>query len=217
MLMPFLDDRGVRRQADVSGLRIRPAAAADRAAVADLLRGLSAESAYRRFQTGLGPDPGARILDALLPECHQGGAVLAHVGRSLVGHGMWRRAGAATVAEIALVVADAHQGKGIGTALAAALLDDTVARGVEQIEVFTSASNRAVLRMLTRYAPDAAREHDGSTVTYRFPAAPGITTARSPEEDDRTSLALTGARRRRPRTPRAHLVTSPPSAQQETT
>src|SRR6478736_7839586 len=94
--------------------RIRPAVPADRAGVAGLLRGLSAESAYRRFQTALGPEPGAAILDALLPEDLQGGAVLAHVGGSLVGHGVWRRAGATPVAEIGVIVADAHQGRGIG-------------------------------------------------------------------------------------------------------
>lgn len=153
----------------MNGLRIRTAVPADRDGVADLLRGLSAESSFRRFQTGLGPDPGAVILDALLPEDLQGGAVLAYVGRSLVGHGVWRRAGARPVSEIGLVVADAHQGRGIGTALATVLLDDLAARGVERVEVFTSATNRAVVRMVTRYAPGAVRDCDGATVTYRFP------------------------------------------------
>jgi GNAT superfamily N-acetyltransferase len=159
----------------MSAPRIRHAVPADRASVADLLRGLSAESTYRRFQTGLGPDPGAAILDALLPEGLEGRAVLAHVGPSLVGHGVWRRAGATPVAEIGLVVADAHQGQGIGTALAEALLDDVAARGVERIEVFASATNQAVIRMVTRHAPDAMLELDGATVTYRFPTKVHVT------------------------------------------
>ena len=153
----------------MSRLRIRPAVPADRAGVADLLRGLSAESAYRRFQTGLGPEPGAAILDALLPEDLQGYSVLAHVGRSLVGHGVWRRARATYEAEVALVVADAHQGQGIGTALGEALLTDLATRGVQRVEVFADATNRAVIRMVARHAPDAACERDGDTVTYRFP------------------------------------------------
>jgi acetyltransferase len=159
----------------MSAPRIRHAVPADRASVADLLRGLSAESAYRRFQTGLGPDPGAAILDALLPEGLEGRAVVAHVGPSLVGHGVWRRAGATPVAEIGLVVADAHQGQGIGTALAEALLDDVAARGLERIEVFASATNQAVIRMVTRHAPDATLELDGATVTYRFPTEVNVT------------------------------------------
>lgn len=157
----------------MSRLRIRPAGPADRAGVAGLLRGLSAESAYRRFQTALPPEPGAAILDALLPEDLQGGAVLAHDGGSLVGHGVWRRAGTTPVAEIGLIVADTHQGRGIGTALARALLADLAARGVERVEVFASATNRAVVAMVTRHAPDADREREGATVTYRFPARAG--------------------------------------------
>jgi GNAT superfamily N-acetyltransferase len=157
----------------VSRLRIRPAVGLDRADVAHLLRGLSAESAYRRFQTGLGPEPAAGILDALLPEGLQGGALLAHVERSLVGHGVWRRVGATPVAEIGLVVADAHQGQGIGTGLAHALIADLAGRGVERVEVFASATNRAVSAMVHRHAPDAAHERDGSTVTYHFPARVG--------------------------------------------
>jgi len=159
----------------MSRLRIRPAVPADRAGLADLLRGLSAESAYRRFQTGLGPDPSAAILDALLPEDLQGNAVLAHVGRSLVGHGVWRRAGAPDEAEVALVVTDAHQGQGIGTALCEALLTDLAARGIKRVEVFADATNRAVIRMVTRHAPDAACELDGATVTYRFPPTMSLT------------------------------------------
>jgi acetyltransferase len=175
MLTPVVSDGdqggalNLRTTPAVRGLRIRTAVAADRASVADLLRGLSAESAYHRFQTGLGPDPRAAILDALLPDEQQGGAVLAHVERRLVGHGVWRHLGATPVAEIALVVADLHQKTGIGTALAAALLDDLATRGVQRVEVYTSACNRAVIRMVTRYAPGAARDHDGTTVTYRFP------------------------------------------------
>jgi GNAT superfamily N-acetyltransferase len=161
--------------ADVTGLRIRAAEPADRSGVAALLRGLSPESTYRRFQTGLGPDPRAVLLDALLPEDLQGSAVVAHLGRPLVGHGVWRRVGATSVAEIGLIVADAYQGQGLGTALAAALLDDLAARGLDTVEVFTSASHQAVIRMVTRFAPNAARERDGATVTYRFRATVSAT------------------------------------------
>ena len=84
---------------------------------------------------------------------------------------MWVRVGAAPVAEIALVVADSHQGQGIGTALADALIADLAARGIERVEVFASATNEAVARMVARQAPDAVRERDGATVTYAFATA----------------------------------------------
>lgn len=153
----------------MSGLRLRRAVPADRQALAGLLCGLSSDSAYRRFQAALGPAPRASVLDALLPEAPRGGSMLAYVGPELVGHGVWRRAGNALVAEIGLVVADAHQGQAVGTALAEALIADLAAQGVERIEVFATATNEAVARMVARRAPDAGRERDGATVTYTFP------------------------------------------------
>ena len=156
----------------MTGLRLRPAGPDDRAALAGLLCGLSAESAYRRFQTGLGPRPRPSVLDALLPSGPCGGAVLAYAGAALVGHGVWRRVGGQPVAEIGLVVADAHQGRGVGTALAEALIADVTAHGIERVEVFATATNEPVARMVARRAPDAVRERDGATVTYEFLVQP---------------------------------------------
>jgi acetyltransferase len=157
----------------VSRLRIRPAGGRAHARGAALLRELSEESAYRRFQTGIGREPAQALVDALLPDGLRGAAVLGFLGGRLVAHGLWVRVGAAPAAEIALLVADAQQGQGIGTEIAAALIADLAARGVEQIEVFASATNEAVIRMVARQAPGAVRERDGATVTYSFPTPAG--------------------------------------------
>ena len=156
-----------------TALRIRPAGPDDHDRLAGLLRELSEESAYRRFQTGIGREPAPSLVAALLPGGLRGGAVLGFLGTRLVAHGVWVRVGAAPVAEIALLVADAQQGQGIGTKIAAALVADLAARGVEQVEVFASATNEAVVRMVARQAPDAVRERDGATVTYSFPTPGG--------------------------------------------
>jgi GNAT superfamily N-acetyltransferase len=157
----------------MSRLRIRAAGPRDHDLLAGLLRELSAESAYRRFQVGLGPEPAPALVDALLPDGLRGAAVLGFVGERLVAHGLWVRVGASNAAEIALVVADAHQGKGLGTQMAAVLMLDLAVRGVERVEVFASATNDAVTRMVARQAPDAVRERDGATVTYSFPTRGG--------------------------------------------
>jgi ribosomal protein S18 acetylase RimI-like enzyme len=145
----------------------------DRACVAALLRALSPDSAYRRFQTALGPDPSPRMLDALLPAGPQGGAVLALAGPWVVGHGVWQRAAQESVAEIGVVVADSQQRRGIGSALADALLADLALRGMTEVEVYATATNEAVSRMVAASAPAALRERDGGTVTYRFDVRPG--------------------------------------------
>ena len=98
------------------------------------------------------------------------GALLGFVDGLLVGHGLWVRGGESSVAEIAVVVADTHQRRGVGTALASAVTDDLVTHGVTDVEVFSASDNRAVARMVARAAPDARRELDGPTTTWTFRA-----------------------------------------------
>jgi GNAT superfamily N-acetyltransferase len=150
--------------------QVRPACAADRPLLEAFLSRLSPTSAYQRFLTGMAGGPPARLLDALLPEPPAGRAMLAFLGDEVVGHGLWARLRDSSAAEIALVVADRHQRRGIGTALADAVTEDLVAHGVADIEVFSASDNRAVARMVARAAPDAARELDGPMTTWAFPA-----------------------------------------------
>jgi GNAT superfamily N-acetyltransferase len=161
-----------RRSPGTGPLRIRPARPADRDLLDALLRGLSPDSAYLRFQTGLGTGPTPAVLRALLPYGPSGGAVLAFVGDGVdgvpVAHGMWARPGSARAAEIAVVVTDAHQGRGIGTALARALMAELAARGIPRVEVFSGAGNAAVARMVARQAPEAVRVLDGPMATWTF-------------------------------------------------
>ncbi len=152
----------------MTGLTLRPGTRADREDLATLLSGLSPDSAYQRFQTALGGRPSRAMVDALLPDGVCGTALLGFVGDALVAHGVWIRVGASRVAEIAILVADDHQQQGIGTELAAALLADLGARGIERVEVFSGSGNRAVHRMVARAAPDADPERDGATVSYVF-------------------------------------------------
>ncbi len=151
--------------------RIRAATSADRELLSEFVSGLSPTSAYQRFLTGVGGEPSARLLSALLPPPSSGGALVAFIDGELVGHGLWARLPApSSAAEVAFVVSDRHQRRGIGTALMRAVTEDVVGHGVADIEVFSSTDNRAVARMVTRAAPDARRELDGPTTTWRFPA-----------------------------------------------
>ncbi|HEU5036144.1 MAG TPA: GNAT family N-acetyltransferase [Nocardioides sp.] len=163
-------------------LQLRPAGPGDVELLDRLLRGLSPDSVYLRFQTGIGA-PSPRLLRALLPE---EGALLGFVDGEVVAHGLWVRAGRA--AEIALVVADAHQRSGIGTVLAQALVEDAAARGVTRIEAFSGAGNEAVARMVVRQAPRALRVLDGATVTYTFSTRTSSTpTVRSSRDATRST------------------------------
>ncbi|GAB3245294.1 GNAT family N-acetyltransferase [Nocardioides dilutus] len=153
----------------MSHVAYRPGSTRDRAALQSLLAGLSEDSAYARFQTALGAGPSPALVDALLPDGVRGGTLLAWDAERLVAHGVWVRLGPSRAAEVAVVVTDSHQRRGIGTELAHRLIATAGTRGIERIEVFSESRNRAVSRMVARQAPDAERERDGATVSYAFP------------------------------------------------
>ncbi len=154
--------------APVPSLAVRRATPFDRELLAAFLAGLSEETAYQRFLTGRG-EPTRALLDGLLPEGPGGGALLGFVESQLVAHALWVAPGGADVADLAIVVADRHQRRGIGTEMALALLADLAAHGIPRVEFLTAAGNRAVARMVARHAPTASRELDGPTRTYSFP------------------------------------------------
>jgi protein-S-isoprenylcysteine O-methyltransferase Ste14/GNAT superfamily N-acetyltransferase len=149
---------------------IRTGDVADHALLAEFLTGLSPASWYSRFLAGRPGALSSKVLTALLPERPRGGALLGFLDGELVGHGLWVRLADPSAAEIAIVVSDRHQRRGIGTALARAVVADLVAHGIADIEVFSASTNRAVARMVARMAPDARRELDGPAMTYGFPA-----------------------------------------------
>jgi protein-S-isoprenylcysteine O-methyltransferase Ste14/GNAT superfamily N-acetyltransferase len=159
-----------RPLASVAEPRIREGGCADRALLGEFLSGLSPTSRYSRFLTGWSGPPSSKLLTALLPDRPKGGALLGFLDGELVAHGLWVRLADPWVAEIAVVVADRYQRRGIGSAIARAVVEDLVVHGVADVEVFSTSDSRAVARMVARAAPDARRELDGPTVTYTFPA-----------------------------------------------
>jgi L-amino acid N-acyltransferase YncA len=151
---------------------IRPAHRADLAALGDFFAGLSAHTRYLRF---FGPiTPGAALLRQLcgLPDTID--AVIAVRGGVIVGHAMAAdrtdlRSVRAT--DVGVVVADAWQGRGLGSALMRALITGAQARGVTLLEMDVLDGNRQVLDMITSHWPAARIGHspDGVSIRIRLP------------------------------------------------
>jgi GNAT superfamily N-acetyltransferase len=70
-------------------------------------------------------------------------------------------------AEIAFVVADVHQHRGIGTALTAMLLDDARAAGITEITSQAATDNRAALAIIRRSAKIIDVRLDGPEQSIR--------------------------------------------------
>jgi GNAT superfamily N-acetyltransferase len=131
----------------------------------------SPDSLYRRYLTGgRGPRPAvlARLLDPAFGQTH---VVLC--GSSIVASGNLARDGDSV--EAGLLVEDAWQRRGVGTALFALLLREAAAAGYSSVLLHTHAQNVAVQRMIRRAAqrgvgPGRWPVHfDGPLLTYLLP------------------------------------------------
>jgi GNAT superfamily N-acetyltransferase len=98
---------------------LRPAGPDDAALLTELLAGLSPASSFHRFLAGLGVPKPALVRGLLRAEPGRG-ALLAIArgagGESALGHACWS-VSPNRVVDVGVLVADAAQGRGIGTAL----------------------------------------------------------------------------------------------------
>jgi GNAT superfamily N-acetyltransferase len=148
---------------------IRPAHPDDLAALGDFFAELSAATRYLRF---FGPiTPGQALLRQLCGLADTIDAVVAVRGGVIVGHAMAvDRTGhqGSRVTDIGVVVADAWQGRGLGSALTRALVTGARARGVTLMEMDVLYGNRHVLDMITSHWPATRIERTRDSVSIRI-------------------------------------------------
>ena len=150
----------------VGGPRRRdpPGGPADLPALADFFAGLSVQARYLRFFAPITPGPA--LLNLL---CGGGGttdAVLATRDGVIIGHGMAAdRSGpcGARTTDIGVVVADAWQRQGVGSALVRALITGAQVRGVTSVTMDVLPGNRS-----------GARHDQGSLARRSHPSFQGL-------------------------------------------
>jgi GNAT superfamily N-acetyltransferase len=151
---------------------IRPAGPDDLAALSDFFADLSAETRYLRF---FGPViPTQALLRQLCGLADTIDAVVAVRGGVIIGHAMAvDRTGlqGSRVTDIGVVVADAWQGQGLGSALTRALVTGAGARGVTLMEMDVLYGNGHVLDMITSHWPAAriGRIRDSVSIRVQLP------------------------------------------------
>ena len=168
-------------------MTIRPPDPADLAALTGFLAGLSTRTRVQRFFAPVRPTP-ALVRSA----CGQAGpagradVLLATHDGAIVGHAMAadRAAAGESLTEIGVVVADAWQGQGVGSALVRALVGRAQARGVTSLRMDVLPDNRQVLGMIAGHwaAARSRREADCVTIQVGLPSArpEHVTPARVP-------------------------------------
>ncbi|MFI6604071.1 GNAT family N-acetyltransferase [Nonomuraea sp. NPDC050536] len=135
------------------GTQIRPARSDDEEGVRCFLSGLSLHTQTLRFFSGLGR-PAAGLVRALIAvdECRD--ALVMTLNGEIIGHAMSYR-GDETDVEIAVVVTDRWQGRGLGPRLIDTLLLRAAVRGATTVGMDVLGENRRVLRLIRRVWPNA--------------------------------------------------------------
>ena len=154
-------------------MRLRPIRSEDAAALTQLYGRLSPETAYQRFFTVMRrlPPDWARIL-AHVDHDRNAAVVAAGSDAGLVGVARYGTPPGADEAEIAVVVEDGWQRKGLGTILLSALLEHGRSRGISRFLAHVLADNQRMLHLIGRLGTLTERSLDQGIVTVRFTPRP---------------------------------------------
>jgi L-amino acid N-acyltransferase YncA len=154
------------------GLRLRLIRPDDEPRLIALHERLSAQTAYQRFFTVMRrlPTNWAHFLAnvdyrtrlALVIERQEGGVA------ELIAVGRYEATTEAGVAEVAFVVQDRWQGKGLGRLLLLELLAAAEARGIKKFRAYVLADNRRMLHLFARYTRVVERRLDAGVIDLVF-------------------------------------------------
>jgi RimJ/RimL family protein N-acetyltransferase len=156
--------------AAVPGVLLRDARPEDCAAVREFLSGLSLDSAYRRFFTGIGSPPSATLVRRLVEaDPDNRTVVLAVAGAEVVGLADTTLVDDGRAVELGVVLADRWQRHGLGWQLCAAALVPALVRGVPVLRAHTLPDNARVAKILRRRWPDGAPRFADGTLVWELP------------------------------------------------
>jgi hypothetical protein len=147
---------------------VRRAGEPDADELARMLTRLTDLSRYFRFQTAIGCPPRAALLLMML--CPAGAAFVATREAAIVGHAMWAWAPGKSTAELAAVIGEDEQRRGLGIRMLSIAAADAIAAGATHFLFVVSAANERSIRMVRRRWPEATVERDGTLLTFVAPA-----------------------------------------------
>ena len=147
---------------DGSTLAVRPIRLEDEAELARFFSALSLESrVFRFFAAVANADSSAKKMVQVDYASRYGIVALAGATQQIVGHAMYVGIEAKR-AELALAIADAYQGRGLGTILLGQLAEAAAAAGIEILEAVVRPENHRMLAMLRESGfPVHARSEPG--------------------------------------------------------
>jgi RimJ/RimL family protein N-acetyltransferase len=153
-------------------VRIRPIRPEDADRLVAFYEGLSRHTAYQRFFTVMKrlPPDWARMLATV--DYRRRLALVAEDGSEtaprLIGVARYEPTERADTVEVAFVVQDGWQGRGLGTALLHELLEAAGARGIRRFVAYVLADNRRMLDLVCRFTDVQERTLECGVVKMIF-------------------------------------------------
>lgn len=156
---------------DGGTVHLRPIRPDDAAALTAMHSRLSEQTRYLRFFGAYPAIPRRDLERFTIVDYRTRVAIVATLGADVIGVARYEGLGS-SVAEVAFVVEDAHQGRGLGPLMLEHLAAAARERGIAKFEAEVLPSNRRMLRVFLDAGYSAQQSYDGDSVTVTFAIAP---------------------------------------------
>jgi acetate---CoA ligase (ADP-forming) len=156
---------------DGTTLRLRPPHAGDASALVGFLNGLSEQSLYYRFH-GFPTIDEKLVVPFLSPDWHERGHLIGEMEGRVIALASYVRLRDPAAAEVAFVVADDFQRRGIGTRLLEQLAARAAAVGIERFVAEVLAENSQMLKVFQAVGFETTRRLESGTVEVEFRIEP---------------------------------------------
>jgi acetyl coenzyme A synthetase (ADP forming)-like protein len=158
--------------ADGGTVHVRPIEPGDAPALVAFHEGLSPDTVHARFFSAKPKLTPAEVERFTHVDNVTRVALVAELGERLIGVARYEGMADAREAEVAFVVADEHQGRGIGTVLLEHLAAAARERGITRFVAEALASNRRMLEVFAAAGFDEQRSYSAGTVRVELAIEP---------------------------------------------
>jgi acyl-CoA synthetase (NDP forming)/GNAT superfamily N-acetyltransferase len=162
--------------ADGGTVHLRPIRPSDAQAILAFHAGLSTRTRYLRYFSAYPRIPERDLIRFTSVDHADRVALIAELGGEIIAVGRYERSPGADDAEVAFVVADAHQGRGIGSVLLEHLAAAARERGVTRFVAIVLAENTGMMRVFREAGYEITRSLDYGEVRLEFDVAETATT-----------------------------------------
>jgi GNAT superfamily N-acetyltransferase len=157
-------------------VRIRPVSSGVEEGLREMLSRLSRETIHKRFHLPMPHVPEWMLAYLTDVDHHDKEALVAQVGDEIVGHAMYARQ-EAHEAEMAIVVEDRWQSRGIGSLLMSRLAEEAGRREYESFTGTVLGENRDALRFFSSVVPKTKFEVKNGVYHLHLPVS-GVNSSR---------------------------------------